>query len=63
MMLLLKERAMSLPNGFFLGTPIELLQVLEGNDNGESQKQHRYVADRCPRTLKPFGSPLSLAWI
>lgn len=62
-MMLLRERGIRLSHGFFLGPPLEVLQILKGNDNGDSQQQQRYIADRCPGTLKPFGSHVPLAWI
>lgn len=46
---MMKERGMSLSNGFFLGPALEVLQILKGNDNGDSQQ--KYIVDRCPATL------------
>lgn len=54
---------MSLPSGFFLGPPLDGLEILEGNGNGDSPKQERNIGDRCPGPLGPFGGHLLLTWI
>lgn len=52
---------MSFPYIFFLGTLLEVLYVLQGNDNGESHGQQSHIGDSCLGTWGPLGGHFSWA--